>query len=283
MAWVKLDDRFHAHPKLAALGKMTLPAVGLHILAMTWCADYETDGDIPEGQVARLGGTKRLAAALVAADLWESSEGGYRVHDFLEYNPSHAYLLAERAKKATAGRQGGLRSGEVRRSRDDAAGKQGRTGNEADGEQEVELAPSTVQRKVSGDRTPEPEPEPVARPLKERKRTRDGLDRRPDIDALSQRQGLVTAAQVRVLDEILQRHDVSGPRWAAEIISRSPPTEDALAALMAADRTWQADRRAGVANDEQRWATMRADEGAAAAAFDWAGLMSNVRRSRDLA
>jgi hypothetical protein len=71
MPWVRLDDAFHAHPKLAALGARTLPAVGLYVIALTWSSTYLTDGLVPDGQLRKLGGTTALARALVEAGLWE--------------------------------------------------------------------------------------------------------------------------------------------------------------------------------------------------------------------
>ena len=106
MPWVRLDDGFHAHPKLAALGERTLPAVGLYTLALTWSSTYLTDGLVPDGQLRRLGGSKALASALVDAGLWERVEGGWRIHDFLDYNPSRERVLEERSADAERKRRG---------------------------------------------------------------------------------------------------------------------------------------------------------------------------------
>lgn len=68
---------------------------------------------------------------------------------------------------------------------------------------------------------------------------------RVDVDALLERPGWtkVTRAQRRVLDEILTRHDVTGPEFAAEVIRATPPDQDPLEAVMAADRMWQETQR----------------------------------------
>jgi len=40
----------------------------------------------------------RHVGALVDAGLWEPVRGGWRIHDFLDYNPSHAKLVADRER-----------------------------------------------------------------------------------------------------------------------------------------------------------------------------------------
>lgn len=88
MPWGRLDDSLYDHPKLDALGKHRLAGVGLNTLAMSWSNRYLTDGFVPRERVLRLGGTYNLADALVTAGLWEKVEGGFRIHDFLDYNDS---------------------------------------------------------------------------------------------------------------------------------------------------------------------------------------------------
>lgn len=65
---------------------------------------------------------------------------------------------------------------------------------------------------------------------------------RPDIDALRARWPRVTKRQIRVLDELADRHDVTGYEWAAQRI-RDAPQGDPLGDVLAEDRAWQAERR----------------------------------------
>lgn len=88
MPWAKIDDRFHAHPKVARAGDA---AIGLHIRALSYCAAYLTDGLVPR-DFAR--GKKRAASRLVAVGLWEVHADGWVIHDYLEYN-----LSAEEVKE----------------------------------------------------------------------------------------------------------------------------------------------------------------------------------------
>lgn len=97
MGWAKFDDAFTDHPKVAAAGPWG------ELLAMRgviYCARQETDGFIPTGQLARLAAgipsPKLKAATLVSVGLWEETDGGWLIHDFLEYHPSKASRVAVR-------------------------------------------------------------------------------------------------------------------------------------------------------------------------------------------
>ena len=112
MSWVKLDDQFTDHPKVIAAGPM---AGWLYVCGLTYCSRYLTDGFIPTAQVRRLAdlkGTDRLASALVDAGLWDRCDGGYMVHDYLEYNPNAEKVRAERS--AAQDRMFRRRSAELR-------------------------------------------------------------------------------------------------------------------------------------------------------------------------
>lgn len=96
MPWGRIDDGFYDHPKLDALGRDRLSAVGLHWLAVSWSNRWLTDGAITRERVAKLGGTPRLADALVSAGLWDRDGDDYRIHDFLDFNESKADVEAAR-------------------------------------------------------------------------------------------------------------------------------------------------------------------------------------------
>ena len=59
--------------------------------------------------------------ALVGAGLWEAVDGGWKIHDYLDYNPSHAQQEADRAasRKRQAmfreRRRNGVTNGDVTR------------------------------------------------------------------------------------------------------------------------------------------------------------------------
>lgn len=101
MPWGKLDDTAYDNPKL---GAVSLPAVALYFLAISYCNRHLTDGLVTTRALPQLRGTRRLAAELVREGLWATDPKGFVVHDFLRYNESKAAVEsrreAERIKKA---------------------------------------------------------------------------------------------------------------------------------------------------------------------------------------
>ena len=118
MPWVRFDDQFATHRKVAGLSDA---AFRLHVSAIFWCARNLMDGFLPAGDLddvcARVRTPQRFAAELVVRGLWHlGDEGcqsdkcpapdnadGWVIHDYLEYQPSAERVRAER--KATAARQ----------------------------------------------------------------------------------------------------------------------------------------------------------------------------------
>lgn len=127
MPWIKLDDGYADHPKMAEAGPL---AAWLHTKALIFCGRHLTDGRISRTVVASLvdwraadvltgvsntvtntlsnsqcsgyGHPDNIALAdrLVEIGLWEHHDNGlaYRIHDYLEYQPSRAEVLEERRK-----------------------------------------------------------------------------------------------------------------------------------------------------------------------------------------
>jgi len=109
MSWVKLDDRYLTNGKVRKVRPL---ARLLHVSSMCHCAAALNDGefqlsDLPMIQAAAETFDASDVAALVTAGLWDpimdgNAVTGYRVHDFLEYNPPAVRVFA--ARKATAER-----------------------------------------------------------------------------------------------------------------------------------------------------------------------------------
>ena len=92
MAWARIDDGFHDHPKV---DEITLAAIGLWTLCLTWAHRHRRTAIIPghvtAARVRKVAGKQgeSLAAELVAARLWDVEEGvgGWVIHDFADYLP----------------------------------------------------------------------------------------------------------------------------------------------------------------------------------------------------
>lgn len=110
MTWFKVDDTFHSHPKALAAEPA---ALGLWVLAGSWCSANLTDGFVPDYALPRiLPDSAPLAEKLVACRLWKRTRGGYRFHDFADYNPTAEVVqderkaARERMRKVRASRKG---------------------------------------------------------------------------------------------------------------------------------------------------------------------------------
>jgi len=121
MTWVKLDDGFDDHPKIRALWMSCPPAVGLHVMALAYCARNLTDGLVHAWYVAEKAPEKKrrdlLIQALENAGLWHPKDDGWELHDFLDYNPPASQVLEKRrvdSERKRRGRQRGIRAESVR-------------------------------------------------------------------------------------------------------------------------------------------------------------------------
>ena len=146
MAWVRLDDGFSEHPKVLAAGALGL---SLWVCGLAYCnRQKRKTGIIPTEKVPVLfpiPSPMKVAARLIEVGLWEPVEGGFRVHDYHEFQPTDDL----RTVRAEAGRRGGVRSGEMRQvkqiaSHDEATVKQVASENEAS-------TPNPVPVPVSGE------------------------------------------------------------------------------------------------------------------------------------
>lgn len=81
-------------------------AFRLHLAGLSHCCEYETDGFVAENYLSGLTLNRKrsqLVRELCAicsrdgiANLWEQVEGGWVIHDFLDYNPSRKDLEEKR-------------------------------------------------------------------------------------------------------------------------------------------------------------------------------------------
>ena len=125
MPWVRFDDQYPIHRKVAGLSDA---AFRLHTSAIFWCARNLTDGYVPEedldGVSARVRTPQRFAAECVAKGSWHppgdtctselcpacptskspvDNPAGWVVHDYFGYQFSKTEVLRDR--EAAARRQ----------------------------------------------------------------------------------------------------------------------------------------------------------------------------------
>jgi len=124
--WTRLDDALQDHPKVFRAGASLGPdgpaiALGVYTALLMWSNRYLTDGALPIDVVRRLPHVRKpmaVAAALVAAGLWEPDIDGFRIHDFHVFNWSAAkvrqHRLADLLRKQNGKQNGRRRHGKKR-------------------------------------------------------------------------------------------------------------------------------------------------------------------------
>lgn len=125
MAWVKLDDSMPLNPKVLAAG---VDGFALDVAAIAYSSRFRTDGFIADHALPALfpplRNPGRVADRLVEVGRWNRVEGGWMIHDFLEYQPSATDQAELSRKRADAGKRGGKASGRTRRTNSEATAKQ---------------------------------------------------------------------------------------------------------------------------------------------------------------
>lgn len=179
MPWVRIDDGFVRHPKVAAAGPL---AIALQVAALCYCNQELTDGFIPRSVAATLlhwetpdpsdGGYNCIgvihdraalngdwhaasildwtfvAGLMVQSGLWHEVPGGFQIHDFTDYQPTKAQVIAQHEAKVAAGRAGGQASAQARASADGQASAQ------AESKQKSSPTPYPIPTPEEGDKSP---------------------------------------------------------------------------------------------------------------------------------
>lgn len=99
--WVRLEADTFSNPKIIELaGQGKYRAIVIYIASICWAGSHESDGLLPRGVVKiLLGATPSNARDLVKIGLWTEESDGWKIVNFLEYQPSRA-TLAERSRNA---------------------------------------------------------------------------------------------------------------------------------------------------------------------------------------
>ena len=121
MAWITIDDQFPDHPKLKSVGVFGL---AIQIASICYCGRFLTDGFLSysaaeaivrsvlskftrtDGTVWTPGLTSGHSgldaeevdwkAIMVESELWDEVKNGYKVHDYLLYNPTKSQVVERR-------------------------------------------------------------------------------------------------------------------------------------------------------------------------------------------
>lgn len=111
MIWIKIANSFPSHPKIVHAGP---EAAWLFVCSICYANEHLTDGHIPVGALPLLpSGLKRpqrSANRLVDAGLWEVTDVGWRIHDYLDHQRSSEQILIgrqadrERKRRPESGR-----------------------------------------------------------------------------------------------------------------------------------------------------------------------------------
>lgn len=101
MPYLALDDRFPFNPKVAGISDR---AFRLHVVALCHCAAQLTDGLVRDNAKlwANIGGNirsyTRITSELCSAGLWAKVDGGFLIHDYLDWNANAAQIKEKRRK-----------------------------------------------------------------------------------------------------------------------------------------------------------------------------------------
>lgn len=167
MTWVSVSDDFTDHPKFRHLDD---DATALWIRALAFANRHLTDGVVPAVMLRDLSRSKspeKVAAKLCAASgitgkpLWSKVEGGYKIHDFHDYQPSARAVRSRRddtsAKRAESGRKGA-------ESRWHNGGERVANESQTDSQRMANGRQTDSQRMASDSPSPSPSPSPLPNP-----------------------------------------------------------------------------------------------------------------------
>ena len=211
MAWARIDDKFLDNPKVRKAGK---DATYLYVSGLVYSSNQLTEGYISDealGLVAYKGFIKNErthAATLVECELWDRIEGGYQIHDYLEYNPTKEQIEEARAKKAAAGSKGA----QARWQNDSKPIASAiATASKNDGKT---MAPSCDTDGINPSH-----PIPILNPLKEPTNQSSSIAEKGDDDDLFRAFETIAAVTPEVRKAINQAADSYGAAWVRDAIA----------------------------------------------------------------
>ena len=103
--WSKLDDALIDHRKIFTAGRLIgskngpAIALGFYTVGLLWSNKHLTDGFLPEDVVSGFSHVEHprsIADALAKAALLDKVSGGWKIHDFGDYNPTASVIKKKR-------------------------------------------------------------------------------------------------------------------------------------------------------------------------------------------
>lgn len=116
-SFVRIDQGYDEHPKVIPLSDAAFRA---HIGSICWAGRNPRQNGLIPAAVARKKWRPRIVNELVSAGLFDIEEGGYRVHDYLDFNRSSDEISAYREARGDAGSLGNHKRWHVARRRPDS-------------------------------------------------------------------------------------------------------------------------------------------------------------------
>jgi hypothetical protein len=109
LPWVRLDTTMPDHPKIIQLVDDYKDGRGtafIYICSMAYAGRHGTDGFIPKGALARIGGRPVDADRLVQVGLWHKEGTGWVIHGWAEYQQTNEETQERRRKIEELSRKG---------------------------------------------------------------------------------------------------------------------------------------------------------------------------------
>lgn len=119
--FAKFDSKLYLNPKWIMFSTAHPLAAVTWVSSITYSVDNLTDGFIPDMIATRvLGATEDVCTELGEAGMWVRVDGGWQIHGFLDAQQSRKEVEDRKKAKSAAGRAGGRKSSEARRSKNEA-------------------------------------------------------------------------------------------------------------------------------------------------------------------
>ncbi|MDA3936946.1 MAG: hypothetical protein PF636_08875 [Actinomycetota bacterium] len=88
---IKIDQSITSHQRTIKIAaKYFYASIGLHVAAIGWCDRLRTNGHLPADIVPTLGkgGYKAAQSELLRVGMWECTDDGFLIHDYLDWQDS---------------------------------------------------------------------------------------------------------------------------------------------------------------------------------------------------